>query len=60
MTTVFIKNGQKIQVVAPDEHKLVLTDSDIEMDYRAAQAVKAALHKAQVCKKPIADFFTGC
>lgn len=56
MTTILMKNGQKIQVVAPGEHKLVLTDSDIEMDYRAAQAVKAALHKAKVCKKPIAGY----
>ena len=33
MTTVLMKNGQKIQVVAPGEHKLVLTDSDTKRAY---------------------------
>ena len=38
MTTVLMKNGQKkngqkIQVVAPDEHKLVFTDSDTKRAY---------------------------
>ena len=28
----------------------------IEMDYRAEEAVKAALHRAKVCKKPIARY----
>lgn len=34
----------------------MLTVSDNEMDKRAVEAVKAAINKAKICKKPIA----GC
>ena len=56
MITIYTKNGKKIQVVASDEQQFVLTDSDKEMDYRATEAVKAALHRAKVCRKPIAGY----
>ena len=35
---------------------MLLSDSDKEMDYRATEAVKAALHRAKICKKPIASY----
>ena len=33
-----------------------MTVSDIEMDERAVEAVKAAINKANICKKPIAGY----
>lgn len=33
-----------------------MTVSDIEMDERAVEAVKAAISKAKICKKPIAGY----
>lgn len=36
--------------------KSTLTESDTEMDERAVEAVKAAINKAKICKKPIAGY----
>ena len=33
-----------------------MTLSDNEMDERAVEAVKAAINKAKICKKPIAGY----
>ena len=33
-----------------------MTESDNEMDERAVEAVKAAINKAKICKKPIAGY----
>lgn len=41
-----IKKGQDVE----------LTPSEIEMDKRAVEAVRAAIHKAKVCGKPIARY----
>lgn len=40
----------------PAEVETVLTPSDIEMDIRALEAVKAAILKAEICKKPVAKY----
>lgn len=45
-----------ITIVPPSEINNYLTSDDIEMDYRVKEAVKAAIHKAKVCKKPIAKY----
>lgn len=47
-----------IKVVSPEEQNQVLSSSDIEMDARARQAVKAAIEKAEFCKKPVARYDT--
>lgn len=47
-----------IKVVSPEEQNQVLSNSDIEMDARARQAVKVAIEKAQFCKKPVARYDT--
>ena len=39
-----------------EEYRDFISESDAEMDYRAEEAVKAALHRAKVCKKPIARY----
>lgn len=56
MTTVSTKSGKVIKVVSREEEKNTLTVSDSEMDARAVEAVKAAINKAKVCKKPIAGY----
>ena len=56
MTTVSTKSGIVIKVVSQEEEKSTLTVSDNEMDKRAVEAVKAAINKAKICKKPIAGY----
>ena len=56
MTTVSTKSGKVIKVVSREEEKNTLTVSDSEMDARATEAVKAAINKAKICKKPVAGY----
>jgi hypothetical protein len=35
-----------------------ISESDAEMDYRATAAVRSAIDKAKICKKPIAKYDT--
>ena len=56
MTTVSTKSGKVVKVVSCEEEKNTLTISDNEMDERAVEAVKAAINKAKICKKPIAGY----
>lgn len=45
-----------VKVVSPEEQSRVLSNSDMEMDARARQAVKVAIEKAEFCKKPVARY----
>ena len=56
MTTVSTKSGRIIKVVSREEEESTLAESDNEMDERAVEAVKAAINKAKICKKPIAGY----
>ena len=56
MTTIRTSSGKIIKVVSQEEEKNTLTVSDNEMDERAIEAVKAAINKAKICKKPIAGY----
>lgn len=56
MTNVLTKSGKVIKVVSHEEEKEILTESDNEMDVRAVEAVKAAINKAKICKKPVAGY----
>lgn len=56
MTNVLTKSGKVIKVVSHEEEKEILTASDNEMDVRAVEAVKAAINKAKICKKPVAGY----
>lgn len=56
MTTVSNKNGKLIKVISREEENEILSVSDSEMDRRAVEAVKAAINKAKICKKPIAGY----
>ena len=54
MYEIKLPNGMTVKVVPPEEYRDFISESDAEMDYRAQEAMKAALHRAKVCKKPIA------
>ena len=56
MTRVINDNNRSIRVVHSSESEKYITKNDAEMDARAVQAVKAAISKAEFCKKPIAKF----
>ena len=45
-----------VKVITSSDHRDSITDSDAEMDARAVQAVKAAVFKAEFCKKPVARY----
>lgn len=45
-----------IKVVPESNREDYTTDFEKDMDYRAKQAVKAAVSKAEVCKKPVAKY----
>ena len=45
-----------MKVIYHGDEETTLTVSDNEMDERATEAVKAAINKAKICKKPIAGY----
>jgi len=45
-----------VKVIDNTEKQETLSQEDKDMDIRAKEAVKAALEKAKVCKKPIARY----
>ena len=58
MSAIKIVNGksQSIKVVPPAVCDKYITENDAEMDKRAKEAVKAAISKAEFCKKPVAKY----
>ena len=56
MSIVKTKSGKRIHVVTHSNQRHTITSNDAEMDARAKQAVKAAVSKAEFCKKPIAKY----
>ena len=56
MYEIKLPNGMTVKVVPPEEYRDFISESDAEMDYRAQEAVKAALHRAKVCKKLRSSF----
>ncbi|MCD7778124.1 MAG: hypothetical protein LUH47_06450 [Clostridiales bacterium] len=55
MKKIIISN-REIGIIEADERDKYLSESDKEMDARAEQAVKAAIEKAEFCKKPVARY----
>ena len=58
MSKVININGMAVKVIDNTEKQETLSQEDKDMDIRAKEAVKAALEKAKVCKKPIARYDT--
>ena len=56
MSKVININGMAVKVIDNTEKQYNLSQEDKDMDIRAKEAVKAALEKAKVCKKPIARY----
>ncbi len=56
MSKVININGMDVKVIDNAEKQDNLSQEDKDMDIRAKEAVKAALEKAKVCKKPIARY----
>lgn len=54
--TVNLSNGRSVKIIVSDKPNEGISKSDVEMDMRAREAVKAAIHRAAVCKKPIARY----
>lgn len=46
----------RIVVAEKAKQRQYISDSDAEMDIRAVEAVRAAVSKAEICKKPIAKY----
>ncbi|MBQ8959866.1 MAG: hypothetical protein IJ071_01435 [Ruminococcus sp.] len=56
MSKIIIVNGRSVKVIDNTEKQNALSQEDKDIDFRAKEAVKAALAKAKVCKKPIARY----
>jgi hypothetical protein len=56
MSKVININGMAVKVIDNTEKQETLSQEDKDMDIRVKEAVKAALEKAKVCKKPIARY----
>lgn len=56
MSKVIIINGRVVKVINNTEKQANLSQEDKDMDIRAKEAVKAALEKAKICRKPIARY----
>lgn len=58
MSAVRVRVGKKhsVKVVSSSNQNEFISQTDIEMDKRATQAVKTAVEKARFCKKPIAKY----
>lgn len=54
--TIKLDNNRSITVVSAENSGTEISENDAEMDFRAKEAVKAALHRAKACKKPIAKY----
>lgn len=49
-------NKRVIKVIDSSNYKNSISERDAEMDARAVEAVKAAVAKAEFCKKPVARY----
>ena len=52
---IIININHNVKVISSNQRNYI-SDSDAEMDARAKEAVRAAVSKAEVCKKPIAKY----
>lgn len=51
-----MKGNRLITVVSPDSVNEAISENDAEMDKRATEAVKSAINRAEICKKPVARY----
>lgn len=58
--TITLKDNRSVTIVSAESVSVTITNVEIEMDTRAREAVKSAIHKAKTCKKPIARYDRLC
>lgn len=54
--TIKLTDNRSVTVVSADSTYVTISSNEAEMDTRAKEAVKSAIHKAKICKKPIARY----
>ncbi len=54
--TVTLRNNRSVTVISSNKPNDGISESDAEMDIRAREAVRSAINKAVICKKPIAKY----
>ncbi|MGN1305128.1 MAG: hypothetical protein ACI4YB_08850 [Oscillospiraceae bacterium] len=54
--TVTLRNNRSVTVISSNTPNDGISKSDAEMDKRAREAVRSAINKAVICKKPIAKY----
>lgn len=54
--TIKIIGNRTVTVVSSDSSSECISETDKEMDVRAVAAVKYAIKRANICKKPIAKY----
>lgn len=54
--TVTLRNNRSVTVISSNTPNDGISESDAEMDKRAREAVRSAINKAVICKKPIAKY----
>lgn len=54
--TVTLRNNRSVTVISSNKPNDGISKSDAEMDIRAREAVRSAINKAVICKKPIAKY----
>ncbi len=58
LETTIQLNGKNIKIISSDDASTTdyISEQDAEMDRRATAAVRAAIDKAKICKKPICRY----
>ncbi len=54
--TIKIVGNRTVTVISSDSSSECISENDKEMDARAVAAVKFAIKRARICKKPIAKY----
>lgn len=54
--TVNLSDDRSVKVIISNKPTDGISESDAEMDIRAREAVRSAINKAVICKKPIAKY----
>ena len=54
--TIKLDDDRLVTVVSAGSPTVMFSQNDAEMDQRAREAVKSAIHRAKTCKKPIARY----
>lgn len=54
--TVKLSGDRSVTIVSASSSDTVISNNDAEMDKRVQEAVRSAINRATVCKKPIAKY----